>query len=100
MSLLSHIATLKLLSGQVTLAAGVVTNAMIAAAAGIPYSKLTLTGAVVGGDLAANIAVSSSGTCQFSGGYNDGSGAGVSKTLAQSIADGDTVSQGIINHPT
>lgn len=50
---------------------GQVTNAMIAAAAGIPYSKLTLTGAILNADLAGSIADTKLSTIATAGKVSD-----------------------------
>ncbi len=55
-----RLAALKVLSGQITLAASTVTNAMIVASAGIPYSKLTLTDSIADADV--NSAAAIAGT--------------------------------------
>lgn len=47
-------------NGVDTYAAGSISNAAISASAGIPYSKLTLTGAIVDADISSSAAISAS----------------------------------------
>ncbi len=107
---LIRIAALKVLSGQITLGAGSVTNAMLAGL--IAYNKLTLTGAIVGGDLAANISFSTSGSVVATGGLGAtaapttgfvrgpfesqlGAQPAANQSLADAITSGRNVTDGI-----
>ena len=54
----SETVTAQIIAGNITLAPGTIYNASIAATAGITYSKLNLTGAILNADLAGSIAPS------------------------------------------
>lgn len=80
------------------IADGAVTNAKVSNTAAIAYSKLNLTSSIQGSDLAGNIAITTTGTANFTGTFQLGGVSLTSSATELNILDGATLTTTELNY--